>query len=112
MVFFMVSIFSLALASVAKPNCPEKCGNLTVPYPFGIGNDCSFSEEFNVSCNATTNRTKLSWFDYEVYRIENDSVGVVSITIPFEYNKSSGQSLYEGPQGLRSFGRILHLFFH
>ncbi|KAK9059308.1 hypothetical protein SSX86_021927 [Deinandra increscens subsp. villosa] len=41
--------------SSAKPNCPTHCGNVTVPYPFGIaiGNDtgCSFNNSLYVTCN-------------------------------------------------------------
>ncbi|KAI3938717.1 hypothetical protein MKW92_047724, partial [Papaver armeniacum] len=28
----------------AKPGCQSKCGNITIPYPFGIG-DCSYDED-------------------------------------------------------------------
>ncbi|KAG1363285.1 wall-associated receptor kinase 2-like [Cocos nucifera] len=44
----------LAAAPIATPDalpgCPAKCGNLTIPYPFGIGEDC-FREGFDVRCN-------------------------------------------------------------
>nr|XP_029122171.1 wall-associated receptor kinase-like 10 [Elaeis guineensis] len=34
----------------ALPGCPAKCGNLTIPYPFGIGQGC-FREGFDITCN-------------------------------------------------------------
>ncbi|KAI3857515.1 hypothetical protein MKW92_011513, partial [Papaver armeniacum] len=41
----------------AKPGCQSKCGNITIPYPFGIG-DCSYDEDdagklYYIVCNAT-----------------------------------------------------------
>ncbi|PIN18062.1 Serine/threonine protein kinase [Handroanthus impetiginosus] len=40
-------------STTAKPGCQTKCGNLTVPYPFGIGLDsgCSIGPWFDVNCN-------------------------------------------------------------
>ncbi|KAF5179742.1 Wall-associated receptor kinase [Thalictrum thalictroides] len=40
------------------PGCQPKCGNITVPYPFGIGATCSIAEWFNVKCNNTFNPPK------------------------------------------------------
>ncbi|KAK9059307.1 hypothetical protein SSX86_021926 [Deinandra increscens subsp. villosa] len=48
--------------AVAKPNCPTHCGNVTVPYPFGIGTDtgCSLDDSFNVTCDTSDeNNPKL-----------------------------------------------------
>ncbi|KAI3872992.1 hypothetical protein MKW92_025141, partial [Papaver armeniacum] len=46
MIFYLVSTSSLILSSSvefmqAKPGCQLKCGNVTIPYPFGIGKECS-----------------------------------------------------------------------
>ncbi|PIN18064.1 Serine/threonine protein kinase [Handroanthus impetiginosus] len=40
-------------ATAGKPGCQTKCGNLTVPYPFGIGpnSGCSIGPLFEVNCN-------------------------------------------------------------
>ncbi|KAH6804142.1 hypothetical protein C2S51_032389 [Perilla frutescens var. frutescens] len=41
--------------SLSKPGCQEKCGNVVVPYPFGIGQNCSAGEPFTIICNETLN---------------------------------------------------------
>ncbi|KAK4490967.1 hypothetical protein RD792_001688 [Penstemon davidsonii] len=45
---------------ITKPGCPSKCGNLTVPYPFGVGinSGCSINPFFDISCNASFNPPK------------------------------------------------------
>lgn len=48
----------LTAANTTKPGCPRKCGNLTVPYPFGIGIDCSFDHSFSIICNTSNDPPK------------------------------------------------------
>nr|XP_011470919.1 PREDICTED: uncharacterized protein LOC101297108 [Fragaria vesca subsp. vesca] len=42
-----------ALPPQALPGCTDHCGNLTIPYPFGIEKDCYMSEDFSVRCNTS-----------------------------------------------------------
>ncbi|KAJ7004887.1 wall-associated receptor kinase-like 8 [Populus alba x Populus x berolinensis] len=44
-----------APAGLAKPNCQDHCGNITIPYPFGSGKDCYLEEYFDVECDETSN---------------------------------------------------------
>ncbi|KAA8546476.1 hypothetical protein F0562_002785 [Nyssa sinensis] len=35
----------------AKQGCQERCGNLTIPYPFGTSEDCYLDDSFLIMCN-------------------------------------------------------------
>ncbi|XP_047940211.1 wall-associated receptor kinase 5-like isoform X2 [Salvia hispanica] len=52
-VFLLFSpLFSAALH--AKPGCLDRCGDLLIPYPFGVGQKCSLNPYFNIKCDTST----------------------------------------------------------
>ncbi|KAI3788675.1 hypothetical protein L2E82_01448 [Cichorium intybus] len=44
--------------NITLPGCPSKCGNLTIPYPFGIESGCSVGPWFDIICNTSFNPPK------------------------------------------------------
>ncbi|XP_031115715.1 wall-associated receptor kinase 3-like [Ipomoea triloba] len=36
---------------IAKPNCDDHCGNVSLPFPFGLTKDCYLNEDFFINCS-------------------------------------------------------------
>ncbi|KAJ6685317.1 WALL-ASSOCIATED RECEPTOR KINASE-LIKE 21 [Salix purpurea] len=43
---------------IAKAGCQDRCGNVTIPYPFGLTDDCYYHVRFLITCNHTFNPPK------------------------------------------------------
>jgi hypothetical protein len=53
----VVTVFLVKEATqqlLSLPNCPTKCGSVTIPFPFGITKDCSLDSTFLIDCNKTS----------------------------------------------------------
>ncbi|XP_022857491.1 wall-associated receptor kinase 2-like, partial [Olea europaea var. sylvestris] len=65
---------------MTMPGCPAKCGNLTVPYPFGIGlgSGCSIGSFFDINCNTSFTPPKafIGTGNLEVINISDTKVRV------------------------------------
>jgi Wall-associated receptor kinase galacturonan-binding len=61
-------ISSLLAEAPSKQGCPKTCGDVEIPYPFGIGHNCALSKgfELNCTCNGTC---KPFVFNVEVLNI-------------------------------------------
>ncbi|KAL5201501.1 hypothetical protein ABZP36_035855 [Zizania latifolia] len=53
-----------------RPGCPSKCGDVDIPFPFGIGDPCAIYHGFNIVCNQTVNGTNKPFIgSFEVTKI-------------------------------------------
>ncbi|KAF5750272.1 hypothetical protein HS088_TW03G00606 [Tripterygium wilfordii] len=90
--WLLVSSLLSSSAEVAnsKPGCQKNCGNLTIPYPFGIGEGCSLSEEFSITCNNSYNppRSYLGMIEIEVVDVSFDDLRIKNEVAYKCYNES------------------------
>ncbi|CAI9782371.1 unnamed protein product [Fraxinus pennsylvanica] len=84
-IFLVVSLAALLYSNsaadvIAKPGCLAKCGDLTVPYPFGIGlgTNCSVGPWFDINCNTTFNPPKafIATESLEIIDISNGTLRI------------------------------------
>ncbi|XP_071701699.1 wall-associated receptor kinase 2-like isoform X2 [Rutidosis leptorrhynchoides] len=82
-----ITILIITIAAQPLPGCPDKCGKITVPYPFGLIKGCYLSKYYHVNC------TKL--------QIYNTTFKLSSITL-------DGYMRGSLPMGHHCYGKLLN----
>lgn len=80
----------------AKPGCQTHCGDLKVPYPFGIlskGNEdrnCSLDTGFGITCNTSTNPPKafIKNGNIQIFNISDQELRVSNLLAENCYDQS------------------------
>ncbi|KAF2301577.1 hypothetical protein GH714_026829 [Hevea brasiliensis] len=82
--FSLALLLTIELAIAAPPmsklKCKDHCGNISIPYPFGMGNkDCYFNEWFEIKCNesAYPPTAFIASIEKEVFYIDVDGRAIV-----------------------------------
>ena len=65
MILIYPAALTTAIRTAPEPNCPTKCGNISVPFPFGIGAGCSREAGFNLSCDSIDKTPALQFTNSE-----------------------------------------------
>ncbi|RWR78992.1 wall-associated receptor kinase 2-like protein [Cinnamomum micranthum f. kanehirae] len=102
----LLLIAASAFNTTSKPSCPDGCGNVSIPYPFGIQKGCSRSEEFELVCNDTHyNPPKPFRGAYEIVEITLEGQANVTAYVASDcYNESGSTESYYSHMRLREDG--------
>ncbi|KAF3445048.1 hypothetical protein FNV43_RR14741 [Rhamnella rubrinervis] len=91
----VAAIISDSEAPIAKPGCESHCGEVKIPYPFGIGGSgsCYFDEWYKIDClNSTRNVTPLlTRASLEVLEISTEK-GTLKVKSPIKFKKCPGKN--------------------
>ncbi|GAB2211602.1 hypothetical protein Drorol1_Dr00024926 [Drosera rotundifolia] len=78
--WLQVTFMARATPTIAKPGCDDACGNIKIPYPFGIGASCANNSWFEIFCNGSNSPPKpfLRRLNLEVMDIQPRDVLVAT----------------------------------
>lgn len=72
------------------PECSRTCGNVTVPYPFGVQENCYLNPSYMVICNTTTGRARIRGTNVDVVDISLEGhLRVISPVARICYNQTT-----------------------
>ncbi|KAI3852210.1 hypothetical protein MKX03_012282 [Papaver bracteatum] len=101
-IFCWISLITVTASSFVqtKPGCPDRCGNVSIPYPFGIfdaadGEECSINGVgigYGITCNTSYNPPKafLGRGNMEVLSILESEIRVKTNQIPTVCHTKAG----------------------
>ncbi|KAJ0486144.1 putative wall-associated receptor kinase, galacturonan-binding domain-containing protein [Helianthus annuus] len=116
-VYILLILFSLAFQKsaaapkYAKNSCNDTCGTVRIPYPFGIGANCSVNKWYVIDCNSSTPYlSALHHLEVLGADLENQTITLNTPMIsncnqtksihlgrsPFLFSKSHNRFVFEG----------------
>ncbi|CAM0901498.1 unnamed protein product [Alopecurus aequalis] len=82
-------------------NCPDQCGGVHIPYPFGIGPGCFLADDFELTCNETTNPPRPFTGNVRIANITLETARMVVYSdLTYSCNVSTGSTRQTSTYGM------------
>ncbi|PUZ52192.1 hypothetical protein GQ55_6G250100 [Panicum hallii var. hallii] len=96
-VWLLVLTGADAAAAQRSPSCETRCGDIEVPYPFGLEEECAINRRFRLNCTTVDGATKLLRGALEMTKISvKDNKAWLKTYIARQcYNQSRKEMIYE-----------------
>lgn len=107
-IFCCLSIAAAADAVNPDPGCQNQCGNVSIPYPFGIDDpSCYRNQYFNLTCrkDSETDGLKPFWGELEVLHISTLGQMIVTNGIGWDCYSQNGTSSSRNPTWMNLYER-------
>ncbi|OMO60627.1 hypothetical protein COLO4_33789 [Corchorus olitorius] len=83
---------------IAKPGCPSRCGNVSIPYPFSTREGCYVNQNFYINCSdsasANSSKPTLGHTGFVVNNISMEGQLQILATISRDCYNASGSRLW------------------
>lgn len=100
----LMFVAATAAAQEAKPGCQESCGNISIPYPFGISPKCYFAKEFLITCNTTNHSPPKAFLTTSTIQVLEISLkGQLRISNWASYDCYNSSNYFNSWLGLSKF---------
>ncbi|KAI3964512.1 hypothetical protein MKW92_001678 [Papaver armeniacum] len=88
------SMHTNSTGSIAKQGCKDKCGSVSIPYPFGMGSPkCYHDEAFKITCGpGQIPFIQLSPAAAQIAELTMEYIRFMGWSLPNCYNKKTGKS--------------------
>ncbi|KAI9123116.1 hypothetical protein K1719_006005 [Acacia pycnantha] len=95
-------LICMAVAAQMNPGCNNKCGNVSIPYPFGTSENCYIDQRFSLNCTTTKSPSGEDTTHQLIY---SKNITVLNISLdPPELTVSVDVSKHcYGTKGYKSF---------
>ncbi|KAF8030783.1 hypothetical protein BT93_D0081 [Corymbia citriodora subsp. variegata] len=90
-----------AAPRLAKPHCAETCGNVTIPFPFGLGRGCFLDDWYEIVCQQShtvpiLHKIGLRVLNISLFSVFSDGGGTIKISLPVNFAHESCQGIELG----------------